>query len=91
MDWAARQSPPRGTDKLVLWALADAHNVAKRCAYPSVAAIAAFTTMERKRVMASLARLEKVGLIIDTGQRMGQTRQIKVWALPIERVSKRDP
>ena len=32
-------------------------------------------------VLASLSRLAALGLIADTGQRVGQTRQVKVWRL----------
>lgn len=90
VEWASRQSPPHASDKLVLWALADAYNDAKRCAYPSVAAIVAFTGWQRKAVMVSMARLARIGLIVDTGDRIGRTRQVKVWSLPFERVSERD-
>lgn len=91
--WASKQHPPHALDKLVLWALADAHNREKRRAYPSVAAIVAFTGWQRKAVMASLDRLARYGFIFDTGDRIGKTRQIKVWALAFdtEMVSEKDP
>jgi pyocin large subunit-like protein len=70
-------------DKLVLWALADAADDKTLTAFPSVAALVAFTSLERKRVMSSLARLTAIGVIIDTGERIGRTKQVKVWRLPI--------
>ena len=70
-------------DKLVLWALADATNAKSGIAFPSVAAVSAFTGLERKRVMGSLARLERGGFIFDTGERIGRTKQVKVWRLVI--------
>ncbi|MEH3121101.1 MAG: hypothetical protein PGN16_03830 [Sphingomonas phyllosphaerae] len=88
-EWAADFRPPHPADKSVLWALAHAHNRHKKCAYPSVAAIVEFTGWQRKVVLASLARLTALGVIEDSGQRMGKTRQIKVWRLAFdsERVS----
>ena len=97
VDWASRQTPPQPTDKLVLWALADATNKKTGEAFPSVAAVSAFTGLERKRIMASLARLEVGGWIADTGRRVGATKQVKVWRLaflwrdrPDETVPERD-
>ena len=91
-DWAAKQRPAHALDKLVLWALADAHSREKRCAYPSVAAVVEFTGWQRRAVLSSLARLAAAGLIVDTGDRIGQTRQIKVWRFPFdpERVHERN-
>lgn len=92
-DWAARQRPAHALDKLVLWALADAHSREKRCSYPSVAAIVDFTGWGRRAVLSSLSRLAAAGLIIDTGDRLGRTRQVKVWRFPIdpERVHEKHP
>ncbi|MCP3732029.1 helix-turn-helix domain-containing protein [Sphingomonas sp. MG17] len=91
VEWAGRQRPPAATDKLVLWALADAMNEKTGLCCPSVAAVAEFTMLERKRVMASMARLERCGLIFDTGDRIGKTRQVKCWRLVIlETVPKPD-
>lgn len=87
VEWAARQRPLQPPDKLVLWALADAHNARTGRAFPSVAAIGEFTGWQRKAVLASLGRLVRAGLIVDTGERVGRTRQVKVWALPIEPVT----
>jgi len=83
-DWAAKQRPAHALDKLVLWAIADAHNRDKRCAYPSIAAVVEFTGWGRRAVLTSMARLATAGLIIDTGDRIGRTRQVKVWRLPFD-------
>nr|WP_047170071.1 helix-turn-helix domain-containing protein [Sphingomonas sp. Y57] len=80
VEWAAKQFPPQPADKLVLWSLADATNKAGE-AFPSVAAVSAFTGLERKRIMSSLARLQSGGWIADTGRRVGATKQVKVWRL----------
>lgn len=83
-DWAAALRPPHPADKAVLWALAESHNRQTRVAYPSVKWIVDFTRWQRKVVLASLARLTGLGLIEDTGQRVGKTRQIKVWRLGLD-------
>lgn len=80
-DWAAKLIVPKVADKAVLWALADACNAAGWDAFPSIAAIAHFTSLNRKQVIARLARLQAAGLIADSGRRVGATRQIKVYRL----------
>jgi pyocin large subunit-like protein len=72
-------------DKLVLWAIADAHNREKECSYPSIAAVVEFTGWQRRAVVSSLTRLAAAGLIVDTRDRIGRTRQIKVWRFPFDR------
>lgn len=79
--WAASQQPPQAADKLALWALAHHAEVKTLRAWPSVAAICAFTGLKRKVVLASVSRLERAGLIEDTGDREGRTRQIRVFRL----------
>lgn len=82
-DWAAKQQPPRSSDKMVLWALADHAGKDTNRAFPSVAALCAFTLLKRQTIMDCLARLEQLGFIKDTCERAGRTRQIKVWELPL--------
>lgn len=83
--WAAKQQPGNLAAKMVLLALA---NVADEhgCAYPSTAAIAEFGSMDHKTATAALDRLAAAGLIVDTGEREGRTKQIKVFRLALERV-----
>jgi uncharacterized protein YeaO (DUF488 family) len=83
--WAGKQTLPRPANKLVLWALADAADRHTALCYPSIPAICAFSGLNRKTVMASLVALAGMGLIEDTGARRGDTRQIRVWRLPIGR------
>jgi pyocin large subunit-like protein len=80
-EWAAGQRLPKAADKAVLWSLADACNKAGWDAFPSVAAIGLFTSLNRKQVIASLHRLEACGWIADTGRRVGKTRQVKVYRI----------
>lgn len=93
VDWVTWMRPTYPADKLVLFALADAANDKTLTAYPSIKAIVAFTGLERKRVIGSLARLSATGLILDTGERVGRTKQVKVWRVNAVagRVPWRDP
>ena len=85
--WASRQKPPRPADKLVLWAMADQPMPSGRhLCFAAMATIVEFSGLDRKTVMASQARLKAAGLIIDTGDRRGHTKQIIVWRLPVETV-----
>jgi len=83
VDWASKQGTAKSSDRLVLWALADHVRKGTKSAWPSVAAICAFTQLSRQTVMDCLARLVDAGLIRDTGGRQGRTRQIIVWELAI--------
>lgn len=89
-DWASRQRPAKSSDKMILWALGDHAAKGGNRAFPSVAALCDFTLLKRQTVMECLARLEATGLIRDTGERVGRTKQIKVWELPLQRVRKID-
>ncbi|MBP8233111.1 MAG: helix-turn-helix domain-containing protein [Rhizorhabdus sp.] len=80
--WASRQHPPRPADKLVLWAMADAARDGLLC-FAAVATLVEFTGLDRKTVLSSLHRLKSEQLIVDTGERRGETRQIIVWRLPV--------
>lgn len=81
--WAAKQKTGGLATKSVLLALAnyaDEHG----CAYPSTAAIAAFGEMDHKTATTALDRLVEAGLIADTGEREGRTKQVKVYRLALE-------
>lgn len=79
--------PAYAADKLVLWALADAANDKTLLAFPSNAAVVEFTGLERKRVITSLARLASMKLIEDTGERIGKTKQVRVWRVMMTDIS----
>lgn len=51
------------------------------CAYPSVSALAEVTELNKKTVQDSLRHLMEIGLIVDTGERKGRTKQIVVYRL----------
>lgn len=81
--WAAKCKPGSMADKMVLLALAESAGRESGLAFPSVAAICEFGNMDRKTVLASLARLHDAGFIRDTGKRMGRTSQVKVFELAL--------
>lgn len=68
-------------EKLVALAYADRHNEETGCAYPSIAWLCEFSSLNRKTVVAAVARLEAAGLLSDSGERRGDTKQIKVYRL----------
>ncbi|PTQ12944.1 hypothetical protein CLG96_02035 [Sphingomonas oleivorans] len=84
--WAGKQKTERPADKLILWAMADAASKDSFECFSSVASLVEFTGLDRKTVLAGQQRLKAVGLIADTGRRKGDTKQIIVWALPVETV-----
>lgn len=86
--WAAKRKVDRAADKLILLALAERHNEEADVAYPSVAWLCEFSSLDRKTVIASLSRLEASGLISDSGERFGKTNQVKAYRLHIETVPK---
>ncbi|MFZ2996262.1 helix-turn-helix domain-containing protein [Sphingobium sp.] len=84
VEWAAGQRVPRAADKLVLWGLAHHADLKTFRAWPSIAALTAFTGMNRKQIIAGLDRLEASGRIIDTKERQGRTKQVKVYWVAVE-------
>jgi len=83
--WAAEQRTGSASAKLVLLGLASLAD-ANHCAFPSVAWLCGFSDLNRKTVILALARLEteEVGLICDTGRRVGRTKQVKVYQLCVD-------
>lgn len=86
--WAAKQKVAHAADKLILLALADRHNPETNTAYPSIAWLAEFGSLDRKTVIAALGRLEAVKLIADSGERAGKTLQVKAYRLALGTVPK---
>ncbi|STD30391.1 Conserved phage C-terminus (Phg_2220_C) [Edwardsiella tarda] len=80
MRWAKPIKTGRSSSKAVLTWLADMCG-ADLCAYPSIAALADATELNVKTVQSSLKHLVELGLIEDTGERRGATRQVIVYRL----------
>lgn len=83
--WKVRQKQKKGGSikplkKLVLLSLADRASE-DHCAYPSVVRLVEDTEMDRKTVLKIIDELIEDGLIVDTGERKGRTKQVKVYQL----------
>lgn len=78
--WAWQQRVGKSSAKTVLLSLADLANARDEC-YPSIPALVFDTELNRKTVIANLDYLEKIGLIEDSGNRVGRTGQVKVYRL----------
>ncbi|HEJ8008039.1 TPA: helix-turn-helix domain-containing protein [Serratia marcescens] len=80
MRWAKKVKTGKSSAKSVLTWLADMCG-ADHCAFPSIPALAEATELDKKTVQSSLQHLIAIGLIEDTGERRGRTRQIPVYRL----------
>lgn len=89
--WAAKQSPGSSGSKLVLLGLAECAHRKTGLAFPSLAELVEFSSLDRKSVISNLDKLEAAGFIADTGKRVGRTGQIKVYILNMERVPEAEP
>lgn len=80
MRWAKKVKTGKSSSKSVLTWLADMSG-ADHCAFPSIDALAEASELNKKTVQASLKHLISLGLIEDTGERRGKTRQVPVYRL----------
>lgn len=79
--WALKQPIKQSSAKFVLTVLANCASGDSWLAYPSVAYLADATGQDRKTILANLVRLRDMGLIEDSGRRMGDTKQVIVYRL----------
>jgi hypothetical protein len=91
LSWAAKQRPGSSGAKLVLLGLAECASRGDARAFPSLAELVDFSSLDRKSVIANLDKLEAAGLITDTGERVGRTKQIKVYVLNLQSIPKAEP
>ena len=80
LSWAFQTPVKPASAKLTLICIADNANHCNE-AWPSLDALIAKTSLDRKTVIASLDALEAAGLIFDTGKRAGSTHQVKVYRI----------
>lgn len=66
--------------RLILLSFADRAGEDHTC-YPSVKRLEEDTNLDRKTIMKIIAELVEDQLIVDTGERKGQTKQVKVYKL----------
>lgn len=78
-DWAFSQDVKRSSVKFVLVVLGDLAQSDE--AYAAIDTVSEKTGQDRKTVIAALKTLEGLGLIADTGKRIGRTGQIPVYKL----------
>lgn len=76
--WAFKQKIKPSSLKFVLVALADNCSV-DGSAWPSIHALSEKTGQDRKTIIAALDKLESMGIITDSGKRVGATGQVKVY------------
>lgn len=77
MTWAFQQKM-KSSVKFVLITLCNYADAENRL-WPSISDLVEKTCMDRKTVMAAIDTLEKNGYLIDTGERKGRTKQVKVY------------
>lgn len=78
ISWAFKQHIKPSSLKFVLVALAD-NCTHDGLAWPSLKALSEKTGQDRKTIIASLDKLELMGIIADSGKRVGATGQVKVY------------
>ena len=78
--WALGLPIERSSAKFVLVAMANCANHDMTC-WPSVQYLSDATSQNRKTVVENIRRLKEAGLVTDTGERKGGTRQIPVYLL----------
>lgn len=89
--WAFRQNLKSSSVKFTLVALCECANYRTGRITPSIDHLVEITGQNRKTVIANIAELERLGLIRDTGERCGKTKQIKVYNAEIGTVPKAEP
>lgn len=79
--WALKVPVPASSAKFVLVVLANQANDETGLAFPSIAYLSDATGQDRKTVISNIAKLIEWGLIEDTGQRVGATKQVICYRL----------
>ncbi|WP_043442094.1 hypothetical protein [Cupriavidus sp. HPC(L)] len=82
--WAGKQRTGRSTSKSVLTWMANCAAMPQLRAFTSMAYLVEMTELNEKTVTAAIKHLEELGLITDTGERTGATRQIRVYQLNVD-------
>lgn len=77
---AWKSKPEKSSHKFVLVAMAERAGESALC-WPSIKRLELDTLLNRKTVIAALDALEDAGFIIDTGERRGATKKVKVYQL----------
>lgn len=83
LSWAFGLDVKPSAVKFTLIALCECANYKTGSIHPSIAHIAEITGQNRKTIISNIAKLEELGFITDTGERIGLTKQIKVYRAAI--------
>lgn len=89
MTWAYGQKM-KSSVKFVLVTLCNYADAEGRL-WPSLADLVEKTCLDRKTVIAAVGALEEAGLLADTGERKGKTRQVKVYRIAVKDAEKGSP
>lgn len=84
--WAFKQNVKPSAVKFTLVAMSECANYKTGDIHPSIEHLVEITGQDRKTIIANIAKLEELGLLVDTGERSGRTRQIKVYRLSMQTV-----
>lgn len=84
--WAFKVNLKPSALKFTLVALCECANYKTGHIHPSIAHLEEITGQDRKTLIANIAKLEQLGLLVDTGERSGRTGQIKVYRATTETV-----
>lgn len=87
-DWAWSVSPGSAPLKLILLAMADRADE-EHCCYPSIKRLEADTCLNRKTIQSGIKQLEKLGLVVDTGEKKGPTQRVRVFRLALTEPSQK--
>lgn len=82
--WAGKQRTGRSSTKSVLTWMANCAAMPQLRAFTSVAYLVEMTELNEKTVGAAIKHLEELGLISDTGERTGSTRQVRIYQLNVD-------
>jgi len=80
ISWVMKLDVARSSEKFLLVCLAN-YADESGIAYPSITTLCRDTAQDRKTIMSNLLRLIDVGLLEDTGRRVGDTGSIPVYRL----------
>lgn len=86
--WVFKQNIPSASVKLTLIGLCECANFKTGRCFPSIDHLEEITSQNRKTIIGNIAKLMAAGVVEDTGERVGKTRQIKVLRINTETVPK---
>lgn len=78
--WAWQQQGLKSSEKLVLLSLADRAGE-DMTAFPSIDRMVKDTGLNRKTIIRCFDELEAKGVLLDTGERKGKTKRVKIYQL----------